>query len=175
MEARFGHRHRSGTSAAPPPPPPGGAISCAGYKKTIVLDLNWGAPGNAAPRLTTSGFGNGVIAVARFTTPANTASGVFATISSGEWGDQPTPRTAALSTSPCDFPSPNPLGKYATLSSGQQTPSVVYAVGGTSRVYAILQPSTTYYFNVTNSVAGAPTCTSSSCNIFVELQKPNGL
>jgi hypothetical protein len=156
-------------------PPPGGAISCAGFSKTIVLDLNWGAPGSAAPRLTTSGFGNGAIVVARFTTPANTAPGVYAAIAAGEWGDQPTSRTAALSTTPCDFPSPNPLGKYATLNAGQQTPSVVYAVGGTSRVYAILQPSTTYYFNIKNEAFGGPSCMSSTCNMFVELQKPNGL
>ena len=157
-------------------PPPGTPISCPGYSKTIVLDLNWGAPGSAAPRLTTSAFGNDAIVVARFTTPANTAPGVFASISSGEWGDQPTARDAALSTTACDFPSPNPLGRYATLNAGQQTPSVVYAVGGTSRVYAILQPSTTYYFNVKNvNALGAPSCTGSTCNIFVELQKPNGL
>ena len=157
-------------------PPPGTPISCPGYSKTIVLDLAWGAPGSAAPRMTTSGFGNDAIVVARFTTPATTAAGVFATISSGEWGDQPTARTAALSTTACDFSSPNPLGKYATLNAGQQTPSVVYAVGGTSRVYAILQPSTTYYFNIKNvNGAGAPSCTSSTCNMFVELQKPNGL
>jgi hypothetical protein len=166
---------QSPASGGGTPPPSGGAISCPGYSKTIVLDLNWGAPGSAAPRLTTTGFGNGAIVVARFTTPANTAPGVFAAISSGEWGDQPTARTAALSPNPCDFPSPNPLGRYATLNAGQQTPSVVYAVGGTSRVYAILQPSTTYYFNVTNAYNGSPTCTSATCNIFVELQKPNGL
>ena len=165
----------AGSGGTTAPPPPGGAISCAGYSKTIVLDLNWGAPGTAAPRVTTTGFGNNAIVVARFTTPATTAPGAFASISAGEWGDQPTARTAALSQTPCDFASPNPLGKYATLNSGQQTPSVVYAVGGTSRVYAILQPSTTYYFNVTNAVNGASSCTSSTCNIFVELQKPNGL
>ena len=165
----------AGTGSPPPPPPPGGSISCAGFSKTIVLDLDWGAPSTAAPRKTTSGFGNGAIVVARFTTPANTAPGVYATISSGEYGDQPTQRTAALSTTPCDFPSPNPLGRYATLNAGQQTPSVVYAVGGSSSSYAILQPSTTYYFNVTNAYKGSPSCTSSTCNIFVELQKPNGL
>ena len=162
-------------SGSPPPPIPGGTISCAGYSKTIVLDLNWGAPSSGAPRLTTTGFGNDAIVVARFTTPANTAPGVFATISSGEWGDQPTFRTAALSTTPCDFTSPNPLGRYATLI-GSQEPAVVYAVGGTSRVYAILQPSTTYYLNIKNvNALGAPSCTSTTCNMFVELQKPNGL
>jgi len=173
-----------GTTQPPPtdtgggtttPPVPSGPISCAGYSKTIVLDLNWGGSGSAAPRVVSSGFGNGAIVVARFTTPANTAPGVFAAIAAGEWGDQPTARTAALSQTPCDFPSTNPLGRYATLSAGQQTPSVNYAVGGTSRVYAVLQPSTTYYFNVKNAAFGKSTCTSTTCNIFVELQKPNGL
>ena len=157
-------------------PPPGTPISCPGFSKTIVLDLNRGAPGSAAPRLTTSGFDNNTIVVARFTTPASTAPGVFASIGGGEWVDQPTARTASLSTTACDFPSPNPLGKYATLNQGQQTPSVVYAVGGTSRVYAILQPSTTYFFNVKNvNALGTPSCTRTTCNMFIELQKPNGL
>jgi hypothetical protein len=157
--------------SAPPPPPPGGAISCAGYSKTIVIDLPWGAPGSGAPRLSSSGFGNGAIIVARFTTPSTTST-ASAALSSGEWGDQPTPRTAALSLSPCDFSSPLPRASF-TL--GQQTPAVTYVVGGSSRMYTVLQPSTTYYFNIKNEAYGVPTCGSSSCNMFVELQKPNGL
>jgi hypothetical protein len=55
------------------------------------------------------------------------------------------------------------------------SPSVTYAVGGSSLYYAILQPSTTYYFNIKHEVNGVQTRPSRSCNIYVELQKPNGL
>jgi len=154
-----------------PPPPPGGSIACAGYSKTIVLDLNWNVSG--APRVISSGFANGAIVVARFTTPAVTSS-TTASISSGEWGSQPTARSASLSATPCDFVDPNPLGKYGTMLAGQQTPSVTYQIGGSSRSYVVLKPSTTYYFNVKNEAFGGSTCSSGSCDIFIELHKPSG-
>ena len=156
-------------------PPPGGSISCPGYTNTIVLDLPWGAPGSAAPRVVSSGFGNDAVVVARFTTPAGTSSNI-AQIKSAEWGDQQTFRTAALSTTPCDFPSAsaNPLARSASIMTGTSSLSVNYTVGGSSG-YANLKPSTTYYFNIRNFAFGATTCTSSHCNVFVELQKPSGL
>jgi hypothetical protein len=158
------------------PPPTGGAISCSGYASTIVIDLPWGAAGSAAPRVVSKGFGGNSIIVARFTTPDRTAAGVTAQIKSAEWGDQQHQRSAALSTSPCDFPSTNPLGRLASILGGSTSPTVTYQVGGTSTYYAVLQPSTTYYYNIKNEVKGSPTCSSGeSCNMFVELQKPNGL
>ena len=51
------------------------------------------------------------------------------------------------------------------------SPAFTYAVGGSSSYYAILKPSTTYYFNIKNVDCGA----SESCNMFIELQKPKGL
>ena len=162
-----------------PPPPPGGTISCAGFSATHVIDIAWGAPASAAPRVLTSsngGFGNNQIVVARFTTPATTAAGVFAVIKSAEWGDQQHLRSASLSQTPCDFSNPNPLGRLATTTVGTPSPSVNYAVGGTSPYYAILLPSTTYYFNIKNEAQGVSTCApGESCNMFIELQKPKGL
>jgi len=155
-------------------PPPGGSISCAGFTKTHVLDITWGAPATAAPRVLTSsagGFSAGEIVVARFTTPATTAPGVYAMIKSAEWGDQQHQRIAALSATPCDFPNPNPLGRLATTTIATTSPSVTYAIGGSSNYYAILQPSTTYYFNIKNTDCAV----GESCNMFIELQKPKGL
>jgi hypothetical protein len=166
---------QAGQGSTSPPPTSGGAISCPGFDKTIVLDLNWGAPGSAAPRVATSGFGGNSITVARFTTPSNSAANVYAQIKSGQWVDAAREVTASLSTSPCQFPSPNPVGRLATTTVGVVSPSVTYAVGGSSLYYAILQPNTTYYFNIKHEVNGVPTCASGSCNMFVELQKPNGL
>ena len=161
------------------PPPSGAPISCAGFSATRVIDIPWGASGSGAPRVYTStagGFGNNQIVVARFTTPSSSAPGVYAAIGGAEWGDQQTPRTAALSTTPCDFPSPNPVGRLSTIGGGSTSPSVTYAIGGSSSYYAILQPNTTYYFNIKNEVKGVSTCApGQSCNMFIELQKPKGL
>jgi len=161
----------------PPPPnptptPTDGVISCAGFTKTHVLNLNWGAPASAAPRVLTSGAGGfsaGEIVVARFTTPAASAAGVFAQIKSAEWGDQQHQRIASLSASPCDFSTG--LGRLAMTTVGTTSPAITYAVGGSSAYYAILKPSTTYYLNIKNVDCGA----GESCNMFVELQKPKGL
>ncbi|MEO8537560.1 MAG: hypothetical protein ABI533_08525 [Betaproteobacteria bacterium] len=164
---------QSGTGGTAPPPN-GGSISCAGYSKTHVIDVAWGAAGSAAPRVLTSasgGFSANEVVVARFTTPAKTASGIYAVIKSAEWGDQQHQRIASLSATPCDFPTPNGLGRLATLAQSTPSPSVTYAVGGSSAYYAILQPATTYYFNIRNVDCAA----GESCNMFIELQKPKGL
>jgi hypothetical protein len=137
-----------------------------------VLDLAWGAPASAAPRVLTSsagGFSAGEIVVARFTTPANSAAGVYAQVKSAEWGDQQHQRIASLSASPCDFSTS--LGRLAMTTVATTSPAITYAVGGSSSYYAILKPSTTYYFNIKNVDCRA----GESCNMFVELQKPKGL
>jgi len=150
----------------------GGAISCNGYGKTVVVDLAWGALKSGNVRVNSSGFGNGAILVARFTTPSTTAPSLIGKIQAAESSGGPIPRSAALSTTPCDFPSP-PLAKFSTVPNST-SPTASYVVGGTSAYYAILSPSTTYYFNIKNEVNGAPTC-SGNCDMFVELQKPSGL
>jgi len=155
-------------------PPPGGPITCAGFTKTHVIDITWGAPATAAPRVLTSsngGFTAGEVVVARFTTPASTAAGIYAQIKSAEWGDQQHNRIASLSATPCDFPNPNGLGRLATTAIATTSPAFTYAVGGSSAYYAILKPSTTYYMNIKNVDCGA----GESCNMFIELQKPKGL
>jgi hypothetical protein len=157
------------------PPPSGGPISCAGFSNTYVLDLPWGPPGSPAPRLTSKMSHNDIV-VGRFTTPSTTAPGVYSMIKGGNWTGDQILRTASLSLTPCDFPYPNPVGRLATTTQGTPSPSVTYAVGGTSSYYAILQPNTTYYFNIKNEVNGASTCAAGqNCDFFIELQKPKGL
>src|SRR5436190_1466959 len=152
-------------------PPPGGPISCAGFSRTHVIDINWGATASAAPRVLTGsygGFTKGDIVVARFTTPPSTAPSIFAQIKSAEWGDQQHQRIASLAASPCEFSTG--LGRLATTGT-TTSPAINYAVGGSSTYYAILKPSTTYYFNIKNVDCAA----GESCNMFIELQKPKGL
>ena len=163
------------TSPPPPPPPPGETISCPGFDQTHVLDVVW-ASKSGGVRVVTKGFSHNEIVVARFTTPSSTAPNVFSSIISAEYVDQQHDRTASLSTSPCVFPYPNPLGRLTTTTQATSSLAFTYAVGGSSAYYAILQPSTTYYLNIKNEAKGVSTCASGqSCNVYVELQKPNGL
>jgi len=166
-------------SAPSTSPPPTGTISCSGYS-TQVVDIPWGAIASGNVRVTTKGFTNGMIAVARFTTPNVTipaGSIVRAKVASAESNSSTGPilRTAAFSDTPCVFPSPNPMGSFATVV-GSTSPSVTYQVNGTSLYYPLLKPNTTYYFNIKNEYKGAPTCPSkfSSCDMYVELSKPTG-
>jgi hypothetical protein len=54
-----------------------------------------------------------------------------------------------------------------------------YVIGTGSRYTIALQPGTTYYVSITNSYTSStgtvvPTCGSSACNVFIELDKPTG-
>jgi hypothetical protein len=167
-----------GTTTPPPPPPPpppapGGTIACAGYSKTLVYDLPW----QSKSTQTTSGFGNDVIVVARFTTGPGAPGSLYpANISSIEFGDPKATRTAAISLSPCD------LTTSFAPTAVTQGPNWTYQIGGTAPATAfksmqrlVLQPSTTYYLNITNKNAlGGSTCTTSTCNMIIQLTKPTG-
>ena len=166
------------TVSAPPttPPPTGGTISCSGYQ-TQVIDLPWGRIGSGNVQLATTGFGNGMIVVGRFTTPnvvpttvARAGIGAVTSIA-----NVTVYRTAALSLTPCDFPVPNPIGNNSATVTGTPSPNVTYQIGGPSPYYAVLQPNTTYYFNIKNEVNGAPTCPAGkTCDMYVQLRKPFG-
>jgi hypothetical protein len=155
-------------------PPTGGTISCAGYSKTLVYDLPWTAQSNA----TTTGFGNDAIVVARFTTPATSVMSSTANVSSVEFGGPTAWRTASLSTVPCDL-SGTGVGSVAVFKGNSQGPSVTYQIlGAVTRLSGrvVLQPSTTYYFNIVNrNSLGAPSCGTSTCNMIIQLTKPTGL
>lgn len=165
-------------SAPSAPPPPTSSISCSGYA-TQVIDIPWGAINTGSVRLTTKGFTNGMIVVARFTTPnvvpaANARAKVQSAESSSQTG--PIQRTAALSLTPCTFSSPNPIGGLWSTVTNTTSPSVTYQVNGTSSYYPILAPNTTYYFNIKNELNGAPTCPAQfgSCDMYIEVDKPTG-
>lgn len=151
----------------------GGSISCPGWN-TLVLDLNWASAGNVAADSAGQGsFGNNEMVIARFTTPAGTAANL-GHISAYEWpgGGGPVPRTAALSATPCNVDTSLAAGALTQAS----TPNIYYRVGGTDAYYPVLQPNTTYYFNIINrNSAGSHSCGAGVCPIRVELNKPQGL
>ncbi len=164
-------------SAPSAPPPPTSTISCSGYA-TQLVDISWAAS-KGSVRVTTKGFTNGMIVVGRFTTPKVVPAGTpQATVSAAESSSStgPIARTAALSLTPCSFPSPNPIGGLWSTVSGGTTPTVAYQVNGTSPYYAVLAPNTTYYFNIKNEVSGKPTCPAQfgSCEMYIEVAKPTG-
>jgi len=162
---------QSGTGSAAPPPPAGGAISCSGYAATLVYDLPWSALSKAI----TSKFNNTAIVVARFTTPATGAVSGLANLSSIEYGDGKAWRTGSLSTLPCDLTGTG-FGKATRFKGNTQGPSFTYQINGTSSGAIVLQPSTTYYLNIINQDSlGRPSCSTSTCNMIIQLTKPTGL
>jgi hypothetical protein len=156
----------------PPPPSDGWAGTCPGYSKTIVYDLPW----NAQSKITTKGFANGTMLVARFTTPNTSVQSGSATIASAEWLPPRVTRSASISTSPCDL---GGTGTGAVSGGWTQTPGWTYQILGTaSRLSGrvVLQPNTTYYVNIVNrDSAGQSTCTTSTCEMIVQLTVPTGL
>lgn len=137
----------------------GGAISCAGFSNTIVLDVAYA--GQSVAR--TASFVNGEVVVARFTTPASlTGGGTGGLLNAIEYDGTPAIRTAALSTTPCDFAA-NAAGSNFDIG---PSPNVYF---GTFFGGFALQPSTTYYWNIMNvNQFNTPSC-SGNCAIQVTL------
>jgi len=159
------------------PPPTGGAISCSGYTTTLVYDLAW----TAQSVIDTKGFNNNAIIVARFTTPAAISTGT-GNIASAEIQQPAVFRTASISTNPCDLAGTG-VGKSAVWSGLTSTkgPGGTFQVGGTAQTFLlsasriVLQPSTTYYFNIVNrDSGGSASCTASNCEMRLQLTKAPG-
>jgi hypothetical protein len=151
--------------------PPPVATTCNGYT-VIPVDLPW----VAQSKVITKGFNNDAIVVARFTTPATSAISGGATLASVESSDGKATRTASLSTSPCDLAG---TGTGKVFKGTTQAPSLTYQINGSVNFLsdrAILQPSTTYYFNIVNRNAdGSKSCATSTCNMIIQLTLPTGL
>ncbi len=151
-----------------------GSISCPGYTNTLVYDLPW----SALSKVTTKGFSNTAFVVGRFTTPATSVVSATATIFTGQFTEPTVVRTGAVSTSPCDLTGQG-LGTSAVSPGVSQGPSWFYQINGTAPRLSgrlVLQPSTTYYINLTNrDKNNAPTCTAASCEMILQLTIPTGL
>ena len=151
-----------------------GSISCPGYTNTLVYDLPW----SALSKVTTKGFSNTAFVVGRFTTPATGVVSATATIFTGQFTEPTVVRTGAVSTSPCDLTGGS-LGTSAVSPGVSQGPSWFYQINGTAPRLSgrlVLQPSTTYYINLTNrDKNNAPTCTAGSCEMILQLTIPTGL
>jgi hypothetical protein len=143
----------------------GGAISCPGYGNVIVLNMTY-TPGVQVRQVTTTTFGNNDIVVAKFTTGTLTNYGKGGFLNAVENSDGPITRTAAVSTTPCDF-----TQGVNNVAANVAWPQINFSAPNS---YGMpLQSNTTYYFNIVNrGSSGAGTCYNSNgdCPVAVTLQ-----
>lgn len=122
----------------------------------------------------TPNWGVNEILVAAFTTP-NTTANEAGNIDLTEYGGMPAYKLGALSKTPCDFESG--LGKNEGLSA-----PIYFSVGPNANGWTVLEPNTTYYYNVVNRNAnGTESCVpptgdgAANCKVRVQLIKPKSL
>ncbi len=138
----------------------GGAISCSGFLGTNVVNAiwpNWPNPtgGLKMPMGITDAL------VVKFTTGSTTSSQTGKIILFSGSG-QDSAHDAAVSTTPCDFTT-NIL------------PQFKFTIGTRVGNVPVLQPNTTYYLNIRNSVGAVCTSGAFPCDLFMNLQKPSGM
>lgn len=141
----------------------GGAISCVGFSNTNVITMNWGSWS------TTSSAEMGPLdaAVLKFTTGPTTSTALGKYISTTGSG-QLSAHDVTLSVTPCDF------GPGMAQVTNTTTQKINFTIGGTSA--AVLQPSSTYYFNIKNSDGAVCLSGGASCSLgAMGLYKPPGL
>lgn len=152
----------------------GGSIpfsgTCPGYSTTYHLKQPWRADGaNSQTHL--NSLENGAALVVSFTTPA-TLNPRGGWISSFESTGAQACKSVVLSKTPCDFAGPG-----LTQTQGSTAPLYFSGGGSTASGYPVLQPNTTYYYNVLHRCYSPPsgrdmdTCTG-VCDVKVELSQP---
>lgn len=158
----------------------GGPVSCAGFSKTVYVDMPWGTTSRdgstAYPRLYTNDFGGLTghdALVIKLNPPGGVASVGAGSISLSEWGGGPYTRYAVISTTPCDFSVIPSTYNYKIAT------NVFYSlqVGGNQPAGVfVFQPGVTYYLNIKNANQyGTQTCpTGTTCNLSIDFTKPAG-
>jgi hypothetical protein len=162
-------------SSTPPPPP--GQIACAGFARTVVIDLPWASTTAASRVLTSSygGFGANDALVVKLTVPAGVVSFSPGSINMAEWGTGGNPRYASLSTTACDFSTTNWFSDL--WASGTISTPLYVGVPAPAYAGASLQAGQVYYLNIRNTDRwGNPSCSEPSgyCNMFIDFYKPPG-
>lgn len=157
------------TVGAPPPPPPSGSIQCAGYDRTIVVDIPW----QANYVVDSQGFDGTSVVVARFTVPAGAVTTSSGTISGTDSASSANFRYATLTSTPCDF-SPVPGNELYNTRGPGSTVSFSYTIGGAQAFNKVLlQAGQTYYMNIRNTgTSGGNTCPVGTCEVHISFNKP---
>lgn len=153
----------------------GGPISCPGFAATRVVDMTWGPNPQLAYTTNVGGFGPNDAIVVRFTTSNIITAAGKGYVQAVEYQDSPSGRTAALSAIPCDFTVglPKVGGGMNAYGPNDNGPWAYFSLYNSKLGASILQPSTTYYFNISNS-PGSTCQGTGSCNMLITLSKPSG-
>ena len=140
----------------------GGVGNCSSFAGTVTVPVQSGVRASSG---SSGAFGNGTALVAQFTTGSRNGFGRIATV---EFNGQPTPRTAVLAASACDF---GPQ-QYPGSTSIAMAPTIVFSVGPNAYGYPQLSPNTTYYLNIENKNNGSDTCAAGDCPMSIDLVLP---
>lgn len=166
-----------GTTPPTPPsiPPQTGSWDgkCAGFARTLVVDLDWNAPQRKWSPTMTNGvnFLRPDVMVVRFTTGSVSTTGSLVTVSGAEYNSPPSWRIATLSATPCDFGPQPAMG--ANITGNSVTAKFALGTGTGFGYYPVLPLNTVHYLNIKNDEL--PTCAATLCDMFVDLLKPGGL
>jgi hypothetical protein len=133
-----------GPDPGPVDPPPSG---------TKVIDLPWDSHGQRTYTADHGGFGANEVIAFKFTTGPNPTDGRGAVnVSSSLYpghGGSPGSRRAVISPNPGDFDNVVSTNMARCESVGNESVTITFDVAPYSRPFTpILQPSTTYYFNL---------------------------
>ena len=164
-----------------------------------VIVANWNGAQIDTFTSNSTSFGPNDALIIQFTTGSFTTSTLtgLGSISGVEFNGPTTPRAGALSASPCDFTGGMAKYKWSTknAATSQCATTVFSGVMGPSEGFSVatltdlasqkslvcqtlLQPNTTYYWNLTNFSPPPPTgtqqCNQSACNMRITLSKPAG-
>ena len=132
--------------------------------------MTWGT----SQTVQATGFGPNDIVVAQFKTSAITTATGKGYIQAVEFGDVPSGRTAALSDTPCDLVGLPKVGGSGNSAFGpnDNAPWAYFSLVTLKSGYPTLKPSTTYYFNITNSPNSS--CGTGVCDMLITINKPTG-
>ena len=172
------------------------ACTALGLNPKVVV-ANWA--GAQIDTVNGVGFGPNDAVIVQFTTGSFTTSTVsgIGSLSAVEFSGPTSPRAGALSASPCDFTVGMPQYQWSTKNSvakqcnttvfsGTMGPQVGFSVATltdlatqkSTTCQVLLQPNTTYYWNLTNfsppPPIGSTQCNQSTCNMRITLTKPVG-
>jgi len=138
--------------------------------RTLVVNMPWGT----SQLVQATGFGPNDIVVAQFKTSAVTTATGKGYIQAVEQGSSTSGRTAALSDTPCDLVGLTKVGGgTSAFGPNDNAPWATFSLVAIKSGYPILQPNTTYYFNITNSPNSS--CGSTGvCDILITINKPTG-
>jgi hypothetical protein len=168
-----------------PPPPVGQVLSCPGFANTKVIDapippagtvvryFTYSSVFGSGGTTTSAGFGAQDAVILRFTMPVGepTLNLSWTETGTGSTG-QASPRTAVLSTAPCDWSGANAV--YFN-NVGQQGSVKLASVAVSRSRNLLVTGGQLYYLSLSNFQNGQNVCVdgpNGTCNLFITFENP---